>query len=132
MDATLRPCLSNTPSPSAPYSTASTSSTRFIAATPSLHLGPLYLRCGRRRYGCLQDLSEEMQWLAMPQNSYQEKQKLGETFRCEQCPTFVIIDPEGNVVTTEGTEIVNKDSDGIIECVHDGGVYMKDRLHALV
>jgi hypothetical protein len=31
----------------------------------------------------------------------QAKQKLGEAFRVEQCPMFVIIDPEGNVVTTE-------------------------------
>ena len=51
-------------------------------------------------------------WLAMPEKAYAEKQKLGESFRVEQCPMFVIIDPEGNVVTTEGTEIVTKDPDG--------------------
>jgi len=55
-----------------------------------------------------------MQWLAMPERSFAEKQKLGEAFRVEQCPMLVIIDPEGNVVTTEGTEIVSKDTDGNI------------------
>ena len=50
----------------------------------------------------------------MPENSYELKQKLGEAFRVEQCPMLIIIDPEGNVVTTEGVEIVNKDSEG--EC----------------
>jgi len=60
------------------------------------------------------DFSEDMQWLAMPERSFAEKQKLGEAFRVEQCPMLVIIDPEGNVVTTEGTEIVSKDTDG--EC----------------
>jgi len=58
------------------------------------------------------DFSEDMPWLAMPEKAYAEKQKLGESFRVEQCPMFVIIDPEGNVVTTEGTEIVHKDPDG--------------------
>jgi hypothetical protein len=55
-----------------------------------------------------------MPWLAMPESSYELKQKLGEAFRVEQCPMLIIIDPEGNVVTTEGVEIVNKDSEG--EC----------------
>mmetsp|Transcript_816 Transcript_816/g.1961 ORF Transcript_816/g.1961 Transcript_816/m.1961 type:complete len:225 (+) Transcript_816:813-1487(+) len=55
-----------------------------------------------------------MRWLAMPESSYELKQKLGEAFRVEQCPMLIIIDPEGNVVTTEGVEIVNKDSEG--EC----------------
>ena len=50
----------------------------------------------------------------MPESSYELKQKLGEAFRVEQCPMLIIIDPEGNVVTTEGVEIVNKDSEG--EC----------------
>mmetsp|Transcript_818 Transcript_818/g.1970 ORF Transcript_818/g.1970 Transcript_818/m.1970 type:complete len:352 (+) Transcript_818:323-1378(+) len=60
------------------------------------------------------DFSAEMRWLAMPESSYELKQKLGEAFRVEQCPMLIIIDPEGNVVTTEGVEIVNKDSEG--EC----------------
>ena len=60
------------------------------------------------------DFTEDMQWLAMPQGAYQEKQRLGEAFRAEQCPMLIIIDPEGTVVTTEGVEIVNKDTDG--EC----------------
>jgi hypothetical protein len=60
----------------------------------------------------LQDLGEESQWLAMPERAYEAKQKLGEAFRVENCPMLVIIDPEGNVVTTEGCEIVSKDTDG--------------------
>ena len=48
----------------------------------------------------------------MPERAYQEKHKLGEAFRVELCPMLVIIDPEGNVVTTEGCEIVSKDTDG--------------------
>jgi len=60
------------------------------------------------------DYSGEVPWLCMPQKSFAEKQKLGEAFRVEQCPMLVIIDPEGNVVTTEGVEIVTKDTDG--EC----------------
>eukprot|EP00282_Hemiselmis_andersenii_P005808 CAMPEP_0114113896 /NCGR_PEP_ID=MMETSP0043_2-20121206/3153_1 /TAXON_ID=464988 /ORGANISM="Hemiselmis andersenii, Strain CCMP644" /LENGTH=442 /DNA_ID=CAMNT_0001206069 /DNA_START=36 /DNA_END=1365 /DNA_ORIENTATION=+ len=38
----------------------------------------------------------------------------GEAFRVENCPMLVIIDPEGSVVTTEGVEIVSKDTEG--EC----------------
>ena len=55
-----------------------------------------------------------MQWLSMPHDSFEAKHKLGEAFRIDQCPMLVIIDPEGNVVTTEGVEIVSKDTDG--EC----------------
>lgn len=78
-----------------------------------LHL-PLPGRSSRLMVSVLtrQDFSEDMPWLAMPEKAYAEKQKLGESFRVEQCPMFVIIDPEGNVVTTEGTEIVHKDPDG--------------------
>ena len=51
----------------------------------------------------------------MNQGAYEVKQKLGEAFRVETAPPmFVIIDPEGSVVTTEGVEIVSKDIDG--EC----------------
>ena len=50
----------------------------------------------------------------MPQKSFKAKQQLGEAFRVEQCPMLVVIDPDGNVVTTEGVEIVTKDTDG--EC----------------
>ena len=53
-----------------------------------------------------------MKWLALPQSAYEQRAKLGEAFRCEQCPMLVIIDPQGDVVTTEGTEIVGKDTDG--------------------
>jgi len=60
------------------------------------------------------DYSGDVPWLCMPQKAYEAKQKLGEAFRVEPCPMLVIIDPEGNVVTTEGVEIVNKDTDG--EC----------------
>ena len=60
----------------------------------------------------LQDFSAEIPWLALPQKAFEVKQKLGEAFRVEQCPMLVIIDPDGAVVTTEGVEIVNKDTDG--------------------
>eukprot|EP00286_Rhodomonas_abbreviata_P021867 CAMPEP_0181306744 /NCGR_PEP_ID=MMETSP1101-20121128/10478_1 /TAXON_ID=46948 /ORGANISM="Rhodomonas abbreviata, Strain Caron Lab Isolate" /LENGTH=440 /DNA_ID=CAMNT_0023412851 /DNA_START=161 /DNA_END=1483 /DNA_ORIENTATION=- len=60
------------------------------------------------------DFSADVPWLCMPHKSHEAKQKLGEAFRVEQCPMLVIIDPEGNVVTTEGVEIVTKDTDG--EC----------------
>ncbi len=59
-----------------------------------------------------QDFSAEIPWLALPQKAFEVKQKLGEAFRVEQCPMLVIIDPDGAVVTTEGVEIVNKDTDG--------------------
>jgi thioredoxin-related protein len=58
------------------------------------------------------DFSAEIPWLALPQKAFEVKQKLGEAFRVEQCPMLVIIDPDGAVVTTEGVEIVNKDTDG--------------------
>ena len=56
------------------------------------------------------DFTADMPWLAMP--CYELKQKLGEVFRVEECPMLIIIDPEGNLVTTEGVEIVNKDPKG--------------------
>merc|ERR1712216_627086 len=60
------------------------------------------------------DFSADVPWLCMPQASFKAKQNLGEAFRVERCPMLVIIDPDGNVVTTEGVEIVTKDTDG--EC----------------
>ena len=43
----------------------------------------------------------------MPQKSCQAKQRLGEAFRVEQCPMLVVIDPDVNVVTTEGVETMD-------------------------
>ncbi len=60
------------------------------------------------------DFSAEMPWLALPQNAFEAKKKLGEAFRVETCPMLVIIDPDGTVVTTEGVEIISKDTEG--EC----------------
>jgi thiol-disulfide isomerase/thioredoxin len=57
----------------------------------------------------------DMPWLSLPQSASEVKQKLGEAFRVENAPPMlVIIDPEGSVVTTEGVEIVSKDTEG--EC----------------
>jgi len=50
----------------------------------------------------------------MPHKSFAAKQRLGEAFGVDQCPMLVIIDPEGNVVTTEGVELVTEDTNG--EC----------------
>mmetsp|Transcript_654 Transcript_654/g.1739 ORF Transcript_654/g.1739 Transcript_654/m.1739 type:complete len:231 (-) Transcript_654:76-768(-) len=58
------------------------------------------------------DFSPNVPWLCMPQTAHEAKQKLGEAFRIEKVPSMVVIDPDGNVVTTEGVEIVNKDTDG--------------------
>ena len=49
----------------------------------------------------------DVPWLCMPQKSWQAKQRLGEAFRVEQCPMLVVIDPDGNVVTTEGVETMD-------------------------
>jgi hypothetical protein len=39
------------------------------------------------------DFSADMPWLALPQNAFDAKNKLGEAFRVETCPMLVIIDP---------------------------------------
>ena len=56
------------------------------------------------------DFAPDMPWLAM--TSCELKQKLGEVFQVEECPMLIIVDPEGDIVTTEGVEIVNKDPQG--------------------
>ncbi len=71
---------------------------RLIQGHPRPHKKEIWLPVTQRA---------DVPWLCMPQKSCQAKQRLGEAFRVEQCPMLVVIDPNGNVVTTEGVETMD-------------------------
>lgn len=55
---------------------------------------------------------EEMPWLALPYEKRQEKELLSDTFGVQGIPTFVVLNPDGTVITTEGRAKVMGDPKG--------------------
>jgi nucleoredoxin len=60
----------------------------------------------------------EMPWLALPYSKREEKEQLSKLFGVEGIPTFVVLDKDFNVITTEGTQCIGQDSKG--ETLPDG------------
>ncbi len=54
----------------------------------------------------------EMPWLALPFADREAKSKLSKKFKVEGIPTLVVLDAEGNTLTTKGTEKVSADPTG--------------------
>merc|ERR1711964_579554 len=54
----------------------------------------------------------EMPWLALPYEKRSEKDALSKAFDVNGIPSFVVLNPDGTVVTTEGRSRVEKDPCG--------------------
>lgn len=54
----------------------------------------------------------EQPWLALPFADRETKGKLSKKFKVEGIPTFVLLDADGNVITTSGREEVGSDPKG--------------------
>merc|ERR1712157_666674 len=55
---------------------------------------------------------KEMPWLALPFAKRNEKEVLSDTFGVEGIPSFVVLNPDGTVVTTEGRAKLTSDPKG--------------------
>merc|ERR1712217_363781 len=58
------------------------------------------------------DYFKEQPWLALPYNQRDRKETLSKKFKVRGIPSFVILDPEGETITTEGREAVSTDPEG--------------------
>lgn len=54
----------------------------------------------------------EMPWLALPYEKREEKETLSDTFGVQGIPSFVVLNPDGTVLTTEGCAKVTSDPKG--------------------
>lgn len=62
--------------------------------------------------GAFKDYMGEMPWYALPFADRARKAKLSQKFKVEGIPTFVILDKNGEIITTEGRGAVMKDPKG--------------------
>lgn len=58
------------------------------------------------------DYLSEMPWLALPYANRSEKATLSDTYNVQGIPTFVVLDREFNVITTDGRSKLSKDPTG--------------------
>jgi len=65
-----------------------------------------------RDEGSFQDYFKEQPWLALPYSNRAAKEALSKKFKVNGIPSFVILDVEGKVITTEGREAVSDDPEG--------------------
>merc|ERR1711920_1157552 len=61
---------------------------------------------------------KEMPWLALPYAKRQEKELLSDTFGVQGIPFFVVLNPDGTILTTDGRSKVMSDPKG--EALPDG------------
>merc|ERR1712146_342527 len=54
----------------------------------------------------------EMPWIALPYANRAAKEKLSELFEVQGIPTFVVMDKDFNIITTEGRSMVSTDPTG--------------------
>jgi nucleoredoxin len=54
----------------------------------------------------------EMPWTALPFTDRERKGKLSAKFKVQGIPTLVVLDPEGNIITTNGRKAVSEDPTG--------------------
>ena len=71
-----------------------------------------------RDEGAFKEYLGEMPWLALPYSKRAEKEELSKLFGVEGIPTFVVLDKDFNIVTTEGTSCLGRDGKG--ETLPDG------------
>jgi nucleoredoxin len=55
---------------------------------------------------------DEMPWLALPYADRERKDKLSKQFKVKGIPSFVILNPNGEVITTDGRAAVSEDPTG--------------------
>jgi nucleoredoxin len=65
-----------------------------------------------RDQGAFDEYFKEMPWLAIPYADRDRKTDLSDYFEVQGIPTFVILDPEGKVVTDDGRSAVMSDKEG--------------------
>lgn len=58
------------------------------------------------------DYYAEMPWLALPYSNRELKEALTKKYKVKGIPSFVILDSEGNTITTEGTDEIMQDAAG--------------------
>jgi len=58
------------------------------------------------------DYYGEQPWYALPFEKKDLKEKLSKKYKVQGIPSFVIIDPEGKTITTDGRAAVSKDPEG--------------------
>jgi nucleoredoxin len=55
---------------------------------------------------------EEQPWVSLPYSNREKKDYLSKKFKVQGIPSFIILDPEGAVVTTDARESVSEDPEG--------------------
>merc|ERR1719204_2748889 len=58
------------------------------------------------------EYSAEMPWLALPYEKRAEKEALSKAFKVQGIPSFVVLNPDGSIVTTDGRTKVMADPGG--------------------
>jgi len=62
--------------------------------------------------GAFKDYFGEMPWFALPYAARDKKEALSKKFKVKGIPSFVILDPEGKTITTDGRTAVMEDPKG--------------------
>jgi nucleoredoxin len=65
-----------------------------------------------RDEGAFGEYFAEMPWLALPFSERELKEKLSKKYKVQGIPSFVILGPDGNIITTDGRAAVMKDPEG--------------------
>lgn len=65
-----------------------------------------------RDQAAFDEYRNEQPWLALPYSNRKAKNELSKKFKVSGIPSFVILDPEGNTVTTDGRSAISSDPTG--------------------
>lgn len=65
-----------------------------------------------RDEGAFKEYYGEMPWMALPYAARDKKETLSKKFKVQGIPSFVIISPEGETITTDGRSAVMEDPEG--------------------
>jgi len=65
-----------------------------------------------RDEGAFKEYYGEMPWMALPYAARDKKDSLSKKFKVQGIPSFVIINPEGETITTDGRSAVMEDPEG--------------------
>jgi nucleoredoxin len=65
-----------------------------------------------RDEAAFKDYFGEQPWVALPYSDRDAKEKLSKKFKVQGIPTFVILGPDGKVITNDGREAVSNDPTG--------------------
>lgn len=65
-----------------------------------------------RDEGAFKEYFGEMPWMALPYAARDKKESLSKKYKVQGIPSFVIINPEGGTITTDGRSAVMEDPEG--------------------